>query len=423
MSTPAIRVENLGKRYKLGLTHAGTVRELVGHTTDRLLRRRPHHEQLGLAGGNGRPADGSKTFWALKDVSFEVQPGEVLGIIGRNGAGKSTLLKILSRVTCPTTGRIELNGRVASLLEVGTGFHGELTGRENVYLNGAILGMTRPEIRRKFDAIVAFAEVEKFIDTPVKRYSSGMNVRLGFAVAAHLEPEILIIDEVLAVGDAEFQKKCLGKMEDVARHGRTVLFVSHQMPAIESLTQYCLLLEGGRLNLLDRTADVVARYVEKSMGDVQTPISQWSDRHGDRQIAAVTGFSALNAEGQKTRFLPAGEPFTLEVQVDYAVPTVADVAIVVENSRSVPLFTSLLSDRKPLHKRHGKTSYRMTIDPNHLKPGAYLLTIAVCSASSLYHDIVLHYPAFRVRGHSSGGNVPCDKRWGDLFFPLGWEVD
>jgi len=423
MSTPAIRVDNLGKRYKLGLTHAGSVRELVSRSTDRLLRRRPHHQQIGSSGGNGQATNGAKEFWALKDVSFEVQPGEVLGIIGRNGAGKSTLLKILSRVTCPTSGRIELNGRVASLLEIGTGFHPELTGRENVYLNGAILGMTKPEIRRKFDEIVDFSGIERFIDTPVKRYSSGMNVRLGFAVAAHLEPEILIVDEVLAVGDVEFQKKCLGKMEDVARHGRTVLFVSHQMPAIESLTQYCLLLEGGRLNLLDHTVEVVARYIEKSMRDVQTPISQWSDRHGDRQIAAVTGFSALNANGEKARFLPAGEPFTLEVQVDYTMPTVADVAIVVENSRSVPLFTSLLSDQNRLEKRNGNTSYQVTIDPNHLKPGAYLLTISVCSGNSLYHDIVLHYPAFQVRGCSSGEDVPCDKRWGDLIFPLAWEVD
>src|SRR4051812_45045873 len=211
---PIVTVENLGKQYRLGTQSAAysTIRESL---TNRILGRN----------GGGENA----TIWALRDVSFEITPGEVLGIIGRNGAGKSTLLKILSRITEPTTGRVELHGRVASLLEVGTGFHPELTGRENIYLNGAILGMTRAEIKKKFDEIVAFAEVEKFLDTPVKRYSSGMYVRLAFAVAAHLEPEILVVDEVLAVGDAEFQKKCLGKMREVSCDGRTVLFVSHNM--------------------------------------------------------------------------------------------------------------------------------------------------------------------------------------------------
>ena len=202
--------------------------------------------------------DEIEEFWALKDVSFEVKQGEVVGIIGRNGAGKSTLLKILSRITEPTAGRVTLRGRVASLLEVGTGFHPELTGRENIYLNGAILGMTRAEIRRKFDEIVAFAEVEKFLDTPVKRYSTGMYVRLAFAVAAHLEPEILIVDEVLAVGDAEFQKKCLGKMDEVSRRdGRTVLFVSHNMGAIERLSSRALLMRDGRLSVQGETGMVL----------------------------------------------------------------------------------------------------------------------------------------------------------------------
>src|SRR5262249_43592020 len=191
--------------------------------------------------------DEVEEFWALKDVSFEVKRGEVVGIIGRNGAGKSTLLKVLSRVTEPSTGRVTIKGRVASLLEVGTGFHQELTGRENIYLNGAILGMTRAEIRRKFDEIVAFAEVEKFLDTPVKRYSSGMYVRLAFAVAAHLDPEILIVDEVLAVGDAEFQRKCLGKMGEVARGGRTVLFVSHNLPAVTNLCNDLITLAHGNI--------------------------------------------------------------------------------------------------------------------------------------------------------------------------------
>jgi len=203
-------------------------------------------------------------FWALKDVSFAVNAGDAVGIIGRNGAGKSTLLKILSRITEPTVGRINLNGRVASLLEVGTGFHQELTGRENIYLNGAILGMRRAEIRRKFDEIVAFSEVEKFLDTPVKRYSSGMYVRLAFAVAAHLEPEILIVDEVLAVGDAAFQKKCLGKMSDVAHGGRTVLFVSHNMGAIQALCKYGIYLESGSVKAMGPVEAVTNRYMKEA---------------------------------------------------------------------------------------------------------------------------------------------------------------
>src|SRR5512132_3943838 len=233
---PIVLVKNLGKQYQIGTRETGydTLREALVQAMRAPVRR--------LRGGTKRNVD---TIWALKNVSFEVAPGEVLGIIGRNGAGKSTLLKVLSRITEPSTGRAELYGRVASLLEVGTGFHPELTGRENVYLNGSILGMSRKELRRQFQEIVAFAEIERFIDTPVKHYSSGMYVRLAFAVAAHLEPEILIVDEVLAVGDAAFQKKCLGKMEEVAHAGRTVLFVSHDMTAIARLTNRCLLLTNG----------------------------------------------------------------------------------------------------------------------------------------------------------------------------------
>lgn len=262
MSAPVvIRAENLGKRYRLGdrsersgdgLRHA--IDDLV-KSPARLLRRL----RSGASAGRREPEE----FWALKDVSFEIRQGEVVGIIGRNGAGKSTLLKILSRISEPTTGRIGLKGRVASLLEVGTGFHPELTGRENIFLNGAILGMTRAEIRAKFDEIVAFAEVDKFLDTPVKRYSSGMYVRLAFAVAAHLEPEILIVDEVLAVGDAEFQKKCLGKMEQIRESGRTVIFVSHQMASVAALTSRCLLLSEGKVIEFGPTKQVLNSYLKQ----------------------------------------------------------------------------------------------------------------------------------------------------------------
>ena len=254
-----IRAEGLGKKYVLG--HNGdsgpyrTFRETVSDKLKSSMRR------LGGSRGVDTPAPGDE-FWALRDINFEVRRGEVIAFVGRNGAGKSTLLKVLSRITEPTTGRVSLRGRVASLLEVGTGFHPELTGRENIFLNGAILGMTRREIKAKFDEIIAFAEIARFLDTPVKRYSSGMYVRLAFAVAAHLEPEILIIDEVLAVGDADFQKKCLGKMDDVAkREGRTVLFVSHNMVAVNALCQSAVWLEKGRQKMIGSASEIVARYL------------------------------------------------------------------------------------------------------------------------------------------------------------------
>lgn len=256
MSDPIIRVENLGKKYIIGHQQ----KERYTALRDVLANKAKGITQLFNPKSKIQNPN-LEEFWALKDVSFEVNRGDRIGIIGRNGAGKSTLLKILSRITEPTTGRIQIKGRVASLLEVGTGFHPELTGRENIYLNGAILGMSKREIRRKFDEIVAFAEVEKFLDTPVKRYSSGMYVRLAFAVAAHLEPEILVVDEVLAVGDIKFQKKCLGKMEDVANEGRTVLFVSHNMQAISTLTERCIMLSSGKCIYQGETETAITEYL------------------------------------------------------------------------------------------------------------------------------------------------------------------
>jgi lipopolysaccharide transport system ATP-binding protein len=271
----AIRVEGLGKKYLIGhMTSerytalrdviARTAKGLVRTTTDML------HGRAIITG------DTTEEFWALKDINFEIKRGDAIGIIGRNGAGKSTLLKVLSRITDPTEGRVEIRGRVASLLEVGTGFHPELTGRENIYLNGAILGMRRTEIRRKFDEIVAFAEIEKFLDTPVKRYSSGMYVRLAFAVAAHLDPEILIVDEVLAVGDTEFQKKCLGRMDQVAQGGRTVLFVSHNMAALRKLCGQALMLNEGRCGELGPADVVIANYLRQHGTEVTSTWSQSS---------------------------------------------------------------------------------------------------------------------------------------------------
>ena len=256
----AIKVEGVGKEYRIAASRGGytALRDVLAQNASRFARR--------LVGRGGADAPSHEPFWALKDVSFEVPRGECVGVIGRNGAGKSTLLKILSRITEPTTGEIRLRGRVGSLLEVGTGFHPELTGRENVFLNGAILGMSRAEIRKKFDEIVAFAEVEKFLDTPVKYYSSGMYTRLAFAVAAHLEPEILIVDEVLAVGDAEFQKKCLGKMGEVAKGGRTVLFVSHAIGTVQAICAQAIFLQGGRVVEFGPAHKVASLYLARGVG-------------------------------------------------------------------------------------------------------------------------------------------------------------
>jgi lipopolysaccharide transport system ATP-binding protein len=261
---PIIKVENVSKQYRLGTIGSGTLRRDFNQWLSKIRGKEDPYAKIGET--NDRTQKGkSDLVWALKDINFEVMPGEILGIIGKNGAGKSTLLKILSKVTGPTTGSISYNGRIGSLLEVGTGFHPELTGRENIFLNGAILGMTKHEIRSKLDEIIDFSGCERYIDTPVKRYSSGMTVRLGFAVAAHLEPEILVVDEVLAVGDAEFQKKAIGKMQDVSRNdGRTVLFVSHNLASIQKLCKSAILLKNGMLTLQDKVEEVLSYYMNES---------------------------------------------------------------------------------------------------------------------------------------------------------------
>ncbi len=311
MSAPAIVVDGLAKRYKIGrlLPPARTWRGALRQAVQAHLRR------LALLSERG---EADEFIWALDHVSFEVQPGEVVGIIGRNGAGKSTLLKVLSRVVWPTAGRAFIRGRVGSLLEVGTGFHAELTGRENIYLNGAVLGMTRAEIRRKFDEIVAFAEIERFLDTPVKRYSSGMYVRLAFAVAAHLEPEILIVDEVLAVGDAQFQRKCLGKMGAVSRQGRTILFVSHNMTAVRNLCPRALCLRGGRIVADGPAPAVVQAYLAENADAVSAPdadLTNWPTRKGSGE-ARVVHARLLNARGEVSGDFQRLGPMTIEFTLE-----------------------------------------------------------------------------------------------------------
>ena len=303
-----ISVQGIGKQYEIGGPSAGysTFRETLVD-----LARKPFR----ILGFNT-----NQKFWALKDVNFEIGPGEIVGIIGRNGAGKSTLLKILSRVTEPTLGRVELYGRVGSLLEVGTGFHPELTGRENIFLNGSILGMARHEIAAKFDEIVAFGEIGKFIDTPVKRYSSGMYVRLAFAVAAHLQPEILMIDEVLAVGDAQFQKKCLDKMRDVSQHGRTVLFVSHNMHAVTRLCDRVILLEGGRIVADGIVHNVVSKYLQSGLGT--TAVREWVDVQSapGNEITKLRSVRVRTEDGRVSDVIDIRCPVRIEMEFDVVTP-------------------------------------------------------------------------------------------------------
>lgn len=310
MSKPVIKVENLSKKYVIGhqqdsyKTFRGAITDAANSLINVINPRKKTAAQFNYE------------FWALNDVSFEIQQGDRVGIIGRNGAGKSTLLKILSRITEPTTGRIRISGRVASLLEVGTGFHPELTGRENIFLNGAILGMSKSEIVRKFDEIVDFAEIEKFLDTPVKRYSSGMYVRLAFAVAAHLEPEILIVDEVLAVGDAQFQKKCLGKMEDVGKEGRTVLFVSHNMATIQSLCSYGIYLKNGQIITEGSIEAVANKYLIDAKTNLDSLIlKDRKDRQGSG-VVKIIDFYILDKYGQVQELLKSGEDYTFVMEYE-----------------------------------------------------------------------------------------------------------
>jgi len=388
---PIIRVENLGKQYRIGQRTApyATVREsLVGAARapfDRL--RRGFRREV-----NGDAASGR--FWALKDVSFDVKPGEVVGIIGRNGAGKSTLLKILSRVIEPTEGRADLYGRVGSLLEVGTGFHHELTGRENVYLNGVILGMGRRELDRKFDEIVDFAEVEKFLDTPVKRYSSGMQVRLAFAVAAHLDPEILIVDEVLAVGDAAFQKKCLNRLGEVGRNGRTVLYVSHQMSSVRALCTRAIEFERGRIMRDGNPSAVVDHYLALGCSDM-APARFWEepeDRPGNSRFRLV-GMRILDSNGNVSRVYSSAEPLRVEMEFDLSsYHTALCIGFDMYNSEGIHIFRTYHNDR---HEREwpplrvGRNVLRCTVPPGWLKYGTYTIYPKV----ELYWiEYILHGP-------------------------------
>ena len=372
-----VRVKNVSKFYRVGESNAQyeTLRDVLARGL-----RAPFGRSVAREKTNGSSL-APETFWALQDVTFDVSPGEVLGIVGRNGAGKSTLLKVLSRITVPTKGRVELYGRVSSLLEVGTGFHPELTGRENIFLNGAILGMKKAEIDRKFDEIVAFAEVERFIDTPVKRYSSGMHVRLAFAVAAHLDPEILIIDEVLAVGDMSFQKKCLGKISSVAREGRTVLFVSHNMVAVKTMCTRAILLHAGKLTEDGPPATVVNRYL--GAGRVSRAEISWANegQAPGNSTFRLQAVRVRNSDGEVTSVLTTSDPFDIEIDyLNLAPGSALGATILLFNSDGIHVLSSL-SNRE--EKWHGRAfpagSFRSTcrIPGNVLPEGRFDVSVLV----------------------------------------------
>jgi lipopolysaccharide transport system ATP-binding protein len=418
MPKPIIEIQNIGKRYRIGANKEPYL-SLRDEISKFFSKRRMK--------GN---RDSDQDFWALKDVSFTVQEGEAVGIIGRNGAGKSTLLKILSQITPPTEGKITMRGRVASLLEVGTGFHPELTGRENIYLNGAILGMTRSEIRAKFDEIVAFAEIDKFLDTPVKRYSSGMYVRLAFAVAAHMEPEILVVDEVLAVGDVEFQKKCLGKMDQVAKGGRTILFVSHNMQAIKMLCKKAILLQAGKCIMEAQTQDIVNNYLSESSAK-QCGIRTWDDVRscpGDEHLNLIA-VRLKNELGNITDQFESSKPIIIELELDIKKPD-PDLTVGFDLTRSdgVVIFRSLHNDEQTTTSiSRGCRLFKAIIPCNLLNAGNY----AVAPRISIFNQkwivdyqfpSVVSFDLIFTHGKSSYMNHPDRWQNGIIAPVLEWSV-
>ena len=438
--TTVIRVDKLTKEYRLGTISHGTLKEDLESWWARLRGKEDPNSLITLNHStlNPQPSTGSSHpstlnsqqalnphFLALNNVSFDVQKGEAVGIIGRNGAGKSTLLKILSRVTAPTRGVVKIKGRVASLLEVGTGFHPELTGRENIFLNGTIHGMKRAEIQRKLDEIIAFAEINQFIDTPVKRYSSGMYVRLGFAVAAHLDPEILIVDEVLAVGDFQFQKKCLGKMQDVGREGRTVLFVSHQMESISNLCTRAILLQNGALVESGPTRAVVESYLQSAQKLDTTPMMERIDRSGNGRIRFTATWTE-NAKGEKGVPVLSGKDLsivaTYELQGDEKISGVRVAFGLMDKigTQFTDLTNTLSGDHFELQGKRGE--FRCTIPRLPLNTGRYSYHAFVCSSLGT-EDFVLDAGFFEVEvGDFYVTGRTVDQQQGTLLIDQHWSV-
>ena len=418
----SILVRGIGKRYKIGASQqrADTLRDMITAQAQRI--------GSSLRGKRDR-ANESDQIWALRDVSFEVKRGQALGIIGRNGAGKSTLLKVLSRVTDPTEGYGEMRGRVGSLLEVGTGFHPELTGRENIFLNGAILGMHKKEIEARFDEIVAVSEVEKFIDTPVKRYSSGMYLRLAFAVAAHLEPEILVVDEVLAVGDADFQRKCLGKMGDVANSGRTVLFVSHNMSAILRLTQDSIVLDKGKVILNAPSSEAVDFYLNRGLSKVGERFWEGEEVPVSSAPFRPLAIRILDKLGQVSDSVRSVDP--IQIEIDYELTedvTGLRVGFYLFTTRGEPIFTSFDIDSEELFKEFtsrpkGVYTSRCTIPANTLNEGRFLLGVNASSYGIRRYFQDDQALSFSVDASGAPGTHWPEARPGPVRPVLGWEIE
>jgi len=410
---PAIIVDGVSKRYRLGASvgRPGQLRDALRS----VLRRT-------------RDDDDATTLWALRDVSFSVQPGEVVGLVGRNGAGKSTLLKVVAGITYPTRGAVRVNGRVASLLEVGTGFHEELTGRENVFLNGSILGMTRKQIAARFDEIVDFSGVGRFIDTPIKRYSSGMRLRLGFAVAAHLRSDILIVDEVLAVGDAEFQKKCLAAMSDLHDHGRTVLFVSHNMAAVENLCSRSVWIDGGRVRMDGRSTDVIPAYMESysdaEAGDLD--LARIQHRRGTGE-ARFTGVKFLTPEGQHKGIVRSGDPLVIQLAYEVRERIEAPhfgVSIHSETGAQITDISTWAVGLDTPRLGPGRGTVSVTIDRLPLMPGRYFLSFWLEALGRVCFDGLDHCCKLDVEVadiYGSGRGIA--KQFGLVFLPCRWSLD
>ncbi|GAA4436271.1 ABC transporter ATP-binding protein [Bremerella cremea] len=433
MSNVAISVDGLSKCYQRGTSEPySRFSELLARLPKALWNR-----FIARGDSSASSQSTSNPFWALKDLDFSINEGEVVGVIGRNGAGKSTLLKILSRITEPTAGRFGLRGRVGSLLEVGTGFHPELTGAENIYLSGTLLGMSRQEIKRHFDEIVDFAQIEDFLQTPVKRYSSGMYVRLGFAIAAHLQPEILIVDEVLAVGDAQFQKKCLDKMKEVSTQGRTVLFVSHQLSAIRQLTDSCLVLDRGRLRFQGESDQAIRHYLEMAQPSSDDLVDGFPDLNAFRRDhlcgthVRAERIGICRADDAEAGFSPViefGEDFRFECEIESSIETEARMGFSIARVDGSQVTVVWTQDAEfSLRLRKGRQVVRCDVLGLPLAPGKYVSQIGISDiAVGRTYDVIMDYPLLEVRWQAvEDGTVHYpDRRWGGVHWtPVQWSVE
>lgn len=419
MSDTIIKVENLGKCYLIGHEKQESYTALRDVMVNNIKGWGRGMKQMFQKGNDAMvTGDTIEEFWAVKNVSFEIKRGEAIGIIGRNGAGKSTLLKLLSRITEPSAGRIHMRGRVASLLEVGTGFHPELTGRENIYLNGAVLGMSRVEIKEKFDEIVAFSGIEKFLDTPVKRYSSGMYVRLAFAVAAHLEPEILVVDEVLAVGDAEFQKKCLGKMEDVSKNqGRTVLFVSHNMGVIAQLCKKCIVLNKGGVEFFGDTQTAIELYLRGNNSGDNT--GNYVNKKNNYNVIKVAEIGLTDEKKDPTSKFRHDEPVVVHIDVEAQEANLADVTlgVAVLDKMKNKVFTTM---HKPHLNGSQKSQLSCSIPANFLTPGMYSLDVALFSGAGNVYEYLSDKTTFDIFDNGSEFAAFDGNNYGNVFANCQW---